>query len=412
MDHLFTVSELNSQIKSLLEHQFPSISLEGEVSNFKASANGHWYFTLKDNNAMIQAVMFKHKNRFVTDTIKDGMQLEVKGNLSVYEQRGNYQIICQSIKAGGIGAILQMLEERKNRLQAEGLFNPETKQALPFFPKSVAVITSPTGAAIRDILQVLRRRNSGINVTVVPVAVQGEESAKQLEKAIRYVNTWNLSEVIILGRGGGSLEDLLSFSDEELCRTIYKSQIPVISAVGHEIDWALSDYVADLRAPTPSAAAELVSQARDSLFEKVMNLGHQIASSFMQRFRTIKQLLTQFKIENFEREFRMILQPRYQRLDDAKETLIRDFTTLVENRKQRVLLSKEIIDSVSPEKIFKRGYAAIKQAGKTEKFIKSAKELEAQDDILINFAEDWAEAAITTLGEGKKWLDSKKNSNG
>ncbi|MDZ7792421.1 MAG: exodeoxyribonuclease VII large subunit [Spirochaetia bacterium] len=223
-EYRFQVSEITAHIKEILEQSFSTVAIEGEISNFRPAGSGHWYFTLKDRDAMIQAVMFKYRSARVTFTPADGQKVVVRGNISVYAKRGNYQIICDSMEKAGEGDILAMLEERKRKLAAEGLFAEEKKRPLPFFPTRIAVVTSPTGAAIRDILQVLGRRSSGLDVVVLPAPVQGDSAGAKIAAQIRRANRFQLGDVIITGRGGGSLEDLLPFSDEEVVRAVAESR--------------------------------------------------------------------------------------------------------------------------------------------------------------------------------------------
>ena len=258
---VFSVSQITDLIKEILETSFRTISIEGEISNWRPSAAGHIYFTLKDNNAQIKAVIFRGAAMKLNFRPKDGDKVRCRGSLSVYAPQGNYQIIVTSMEIAGAGNILQMLEERKRKLAAEGLFDESRKKPLPAMPKTIGVVTSPTGAAIRDILNVSKRRNPGMNIIVLPAIVQGEGAAQTICRMIEIANFYQLCDVLIVGRGGGSLEDLLPFSEESVVRTVAASRIPTISAVGHEIDWALCDYSADRRAPTPSAAAEMAAAA-------------------------------------------------------------------------------------------------------------------------------------------------------
>lgn len=268
-ESVLSVSEITALIKSTLEQGFGGVTIEGEISNFRPAASGHLYFSLKDSDAMLSAVMFRGNARSLRFQPEDGMLVRASGNISVYAKRGNYQIICQTLALSGQGDLLVLLEERKKRLAAEGLFDRDRKQPLPMLPGKVVVVTSPTGAAIRDILNVLRRRAAGIDLIVLPTLVQGDEAGPRIAHQIETANRYHLGDVLILTRGGGSLEDLLPFYDEVVVRAVAASEIPVISAVGHEIDIALSDLAADMRAPTPSAAAELVSSSRLDLLRRV-----------------------------------------------------------------------------------------------------------------------------------------------
>lgn len=271
-DAVFTVSALSSLLKETIETVFSSVAVKGEVSGLKRSAQGHMYFTLKDSRACVSCVVWRSKVMLLPFVPKDGDQVVVRGQISVYEPRGAYQIVCRSIQRLGEGDLLAELERRKRLYEAEGLFAPERKRPIPAFPSRVAVVTSPTGAAIRDILNVLKRRSGGVDIIIFPAVVQGPEAARQIARRIRQANSFAAADVIIVGRGGGSIEDLLPFSDDEVVRAVAASQIPVVSAVGHEIDWALCDYAADLRAPTPSAAAELVSRSREDQMGRIADL--------------------------------------------------------------------------------------------------------------------------------------------
>lgn len=372
-EHIFQVSEITSHIKEILETSFPALAIEGEISNFRPASSGHWYFSLKDQDAVIQAVMFKYRAGRVNFLPSDGTKVIVRGNISVYAKRGNYQIICESMKKAGEGDILAMLEERKRRLASEGLFNPENKKSLPFFPSRVAVVTSPTGAAIRDILQVLGRRASGLDVVILPAPVQGDEAGAKIAAQIRRANQHQLGDVIIVGRGGGSLEDLLPFSEENVVRAIAESQIPVISAVGHEIDTSLSDLAADLQAPTPSAAAEVVSKTREELFDRVRRAYEEMKHYLENKLEHSRLLLRQFTTENLEERFRQVMQPSQLRLDDAKEGLLRAMQERLTHEKHRVEMLKATLTAHSPKKIMAKGYAVVTDR-RTGKIVRSSKD--------------------------------------
>ncbi len=358
-DQAYKVSEITAIISGLLEQNLGDIIVEGEISNFRPASSGHWYFSLKDSDAVISVAMFRGRNSRVAFVPKDGMLVRVWGNISVYAKRGSYQIICSRLQQAGTGNILAMLEERKRRLASEGLFDPENKKTIPKLPKSVAVISSPTGAAVRDILHVLERRNAGLHVRVIPCAVQGEHAARQICAGIALANRHSLADVIILGRGGGSLEDLLPFSEESVVRAIANSQIPIISSVGHEIDWALSDFAADLRAPTPSAAAELVTENRADIYRHCINLGQSIAASYMQRLQTVKNLAARFEPETLMERYIIFQHPFLQRLDDAKELLLIETQEIHRDFRKRLELTTSSLEAMSPYTVLQRGYAMI-----------------------------------------------------
>ena len=357
-----SVGELTRKIKYALEERFPNIVLEGEVSNFKASAAGHLYFTLKDEEAVIQAVMFRNRTNTLAFEPADGKLVVVTGNVSVYARRGNYQIICESMRLAGVGSILAMLEERKQRLAAEGLFDEERKRPIPAFPERVAVVTSPTGAAIRDILQVLGRRHSGINLVVLPTLVQGDGAAAGIAAQIRRADRHRLGDVIVVTRGGGSLEDLLPFSDEAVVRAVAEAQTPVIAAVGHEIDISLVELAADRRAPTPSAAAELVSIDRGEYRRHILGLGRTIIAGLKQKVERTRFVVEQFSPERMHRNFQQFVQPIHQRFDDAKESLLRNTTERITSTRHRLTVAVKELETLSPQAVLERGFAIVTRA--------------------------------------------------
>ncbi len=357
---LLRVSEINSLVKEILEGSFPSVCLEGEVSNFRPSSSGHLYFTLKDETSAISAVMFKGKARYLPFTPKDGLLVHATGSLSVYEARGSYQIVVDSMKLAGQGDILSLLEERKKKLASEGLFDTDRKKKIPFFPQTVAVITSPTGAAIRDIIQIIRRRNPHIGITILPAVVQGNEASDSLVRQLDVANTHRLGDVIIIGRGGGSLEDLLPFSEEKVVRKVCESDIPVISAVGHEIDWALTDFAADLRAPTPSAAAELVSPLKSDILERIESARYEIEQSMHRKTDRFRLIMNQFSRESLELRFRRIEQPLLLRFDDAKEALLEALSARVLDTRLAIERMSATLEAGNPRTILARGYAMVR----------------------------------------------------
>jgi len=357
-----TVSDLTGIIKELLEGSFPLITVEGEISNYRPSSTGHIYFTLKDEHASISAVLFKGKSRYLAFTPKDGMKIRAKGSLSVYAQRGSYQIVIDSMEETGSGDILKLLEQRKRALAEEGLFDSERKQNIPYFPRCIGVVTSPTGAALRDVLQILNRRNPKVSVIILPCPVQGSDAGKIIAKQIDIANVHNLCDVLIVGRGGGSLEDLLPFSEEEVVRSIAASKIPVISAVGHEIDWALSDYAADVRATTPSAAAELAVPPLDEINQALENYVDSFEQTINHKLEHTKALVRSFSSDNLELRFRSIEQPLLQRFDDAKEDLLDAMKTLVSERRQALQMAVLNLESLNPLAILERGFSVVTDA--------------------------------------------------
>ncbi|MCL2472256.1 MAG: exodeoxyribonuclease VII large subunit [Treponema sp.] len=392
-----TVSELTELIRRTLEGNFPHVIVEGELSNYRPSSTGHLYFTLKDAGASIQAIMFRNRIRFLSFEPKDGMLLKVKGALSVYAQRGTYSIVVEEMERAGEGDILAMLEERKRKLAAEGLFAEERKRPVPRFPGTVGVISSPTGAAVRDILNILKRRAAGVRVVILPAPVQGAEAAGIIARRIEQANRWKLADVLIVGRGGGSLEDLLPFSEEVVVRAVAASEIPVVSAVGHEIDWALSDFAADLRAPTPSAAAELVSASWGETLETVRAMGESFYSSIRNRLERIRLLAKPFSAEDLEFRFRAILQPWLVRFDDAKDALLENMQERTTELRRRLDLSRTGLEAASPLAALERGFSVVMplRNGKTGPAIRRAKDIKSGEHLVIRPLE----GTITALAE-------------
>jgi exodeoxyribonuclease VII large subunit len=354
-----TVSELTEQIRLKLEGSFSYISVEGEISNCRPASSGHLYFSLKDSGAKIDAVMFKNRLRAINFEPKDGMLMRVRGSLSVYAPRGTYSIVCEEMEIAGAGEILAMLEKRKQKLASLGFFDTEKKRPLPRFPSVVGVVSSPTGAAVRDILNIISRRAPLIKVIILPTPVQGDEAASLICARIRQANQWHLADVLIVGRGGGSLEDLLPFSDEDVVRTVAESKIPVVSAVGHEIDWALSDYSADLRAPTPSAAAELVSENYFAAPDYIRKTARDFVTVMRTRTEKARLLLKPFDTQDMEYRFRAILQPRLLRLDDAKEALLKSISDKCAVIRKKVELAKAVLETGSPLAVMERGFSVV-----------------------------------------------------
>ena len=359
-DKVFSVTELNNLIKELLEG-FPVIQLEGEISNYRPNSSGHLYFNLKDANNIISAVMFRGAAYSLGFVPKDGMKVHVTGKLSVYGPQGKYQIVISKMAVAGEGEILRMIEERKRFLAAEGLFDQTRKKRLPLFPNTIGVVTSPTGAALRDILQITKRRNKCISVVVLPSLVQGTEAAETIVRQIRNANRAKLCDVLIVGRGGGSLEDLLPFSEESVIRAIAESEIPVVSAVGHEIDWALSDYAADLRAPTPSAAAEIVVPELSKVMQALMQYSQTMHQYMQAKVEKIRLTVKSFDPQNLELKFRSIEQPLLQRFDDAKDDLFNNITEKIRDTRQKIDNCMTILENASPQTIFDRGYSMVRE---------------------------------------------------
>lgn len=379
MNNIYSISEITNKIKTILEDGVGYVGIEGEVSNFKAQSSGHLYFTLKDADAAISAVMFKGKALALRFALKDGLTVRAFGQVSVYQKRGQYQIIIDKMELSGEGEILRMLEERKRRLSLEGLFDANRKKKLPFFPRKVAIITSSTGAAVQDIINVCTRRNPKLQLVILPAIVQGSEAASSLVKQLKIANIHRLGDVIIIGRGGGSIEDLLPFSEEEVVREIASSNIPVISSVGHEIDWAICDFASDVRAPTPSAAAELATPILDDIIERIDDLQEKLLQAIEYRIEKLKLLCKNFDGEHLEMMFRRVEQPLLMRFDDAKESLLYSMKDKLKEIKQHNAILRERLAGLSPRDVLKRGYSIITdEHGKT---IKSIKDIKTKDKL-------------------------------
>ncbi|WP_274020140.1 exodeoxyribonuclease VII large subunit [Vibrio parahaemolyticus] len=334
--NIFTVSRLNAEVRLLLENEMGIVWLVGEISNFSAPVSGHWYLTLKDSRAQVKCAMFRGNNRRVTFKPANGNQVLVKARLSLYEPRGDYQLIIESMQPEGDGRLQQEFEELKMKLAAEGLFAQTNKLPLPEHPKRVGIITSKTGAALYDILDVLKRRDPSLPVVIYPTMVQGDDAAIQIAQAIGRANSRNECDVLIVGRGGGSLEDLWCFNNEILARTIAASQIPIISAVGHEVDMTIADFVADVRAPTPSAAAELVSRDNSHKDQSLVAKQHKLASAMRYYLAQQKQQSAQL-LHRLERQHPSYqLQRQSQQLDELDIRLRRAMQRFIDTRQQAV----------------------------------------------------------------------------
>jgi exodeoxyribonuclease VII large subunit len=320
---IFSVGEVTEQIRRLLEKQIGQIWVGGEVTNFRAQSSGHIYFTLKDADAQISCVLFRSEAVPHRELIADGQKILVQGDVTVYEARGNYQIIVRAVELQGVGALQIQFEKLKQKLAADGLFATERKRLLPKFPQRIGLVTSPTGAAIRDVLHVIQRRNPALEVILAPCRVQGDGAAKEIAEAIRLLNGSSNLDLILITRGGGSLEDLWAFNEEIVARAIFESKIPVVSAIGHEIDFTISDFVADIRAATPSAAAEIITEGIFSSRKFLSQCGERMRQLFRQQLEHKNDLLTQ----NFQRLSRAHPRRKFQswlqQLDDLQNSLSR-----------------------------------------------------------------------------------------
>lgn len=368
---IFTVSELTKEIRTLLEGQFPDVWVSGEVTDFRNNRTGrHWYFSLKDESSKIRAIIFGAADRRFPFNLEDGLEVICRGKLNVYPPTGQYSLIIEHIEPKGIGALQLAFEQLKKKLAAEGIFDPKHKKKLPFLPKKIGVVTSPTGAAIRDILNVLTRRFSGVDVLLVPALVQGEGAAQSVAEGIRVLNERSDIDVMIVGRGGGSMEDLWAFNEEIVARAIFASHIPVISAVGHEIDFTIADFVADVRAPTPSAAAELAVPNLQELLARVSRLKERLKDP---RIRFPDWLL---------------------RVDELRGRLAFVWKTGWEHRHQQVQKLLSNLDHLSPLHILAKGYSVVQKEGETTP-LKSNQKLKMGELLRITFHQGKTLAKVT-----------------
>ena len=359
--NILTVSQLNRLARMLLEDSFPAVLVEGEISNLSIPSSGHWYLTLKDEQAQIRCAMFRNRNMLLRFKPKDGMQVIVKARLSIYEGRGDYQLNVEHMEQAGAGALQRAFELLKARLLQEGLFDVAHKQPLPTLPRHVAVITSPTGAAVRDIISVFRRRFPATQLTIIPVMVQGEQSAADMVRALHTINArlgcLEDVDVILLARGGGSLEDLWSFNDEGLARAIHASTLPVVSAVGHETDFTIADFVADVRAATPSAAAELLCPHQDDYQLVLQSLARKLQGNMSLRLKQLQLLLG--RLGRQLRHPGRRLQEQSQRLDGLELRARRAMRTVLQRKTLELREQGHALHTVSPLATLARGYAIV-----------------------------------------------------
>jgi exodeoxyribonuclease VII large subunit len=381
-----TVTQLTAQIKGSLEGAFPNVWVTGEISNFSRPQSGHAYFTLKDDQAQIRAVMWRSAAARLKLEMTDGLDVICRGHLDVYAPRGSYQLVVDELQPKGMGALELALRKLREKLSAEGLFDPARKRALPTFPRRVAFVTSPTGAAVHDFLQVLRRRWRGVEVLIIPTRVQGDGAAQEISNGIRLANRIKPPlDVLVVGRGGGSLEDLWSFNDEVVVRAIAASRIPTVSAVGHEIDVTLSDLAADVRALTPSEAAERIAPAADEIRARVRAYQQRLRHAAQRR---VAWLRARFDGVATQRPFRRpfdLVHERSRRLDELEVHGQRSMHRIIHDRESRLARLAGKIESLSPLAVLARGYT-ITQNTANQTVVREASQLKAGQSILTRFA--------------------------
>ncbi|WP_436856720.1 exodeoxyribonuclease VII large subunit [Citrobacter tructae] len=449
---IFTVSRLNQTVRLLLEQEMGQVWISGEISNFTQPSSGHWYFTLKDDTAQVRCAMFRNSNRRVTFRPQHGQQVLVRANITLYEPRGDYQIIVESMQPAGEGLLQQKYEQLKAKLQAEGLFDQQHKQPLPSPAHCVGVITSRTGAALHDILHVLKRRDPSLPVIIYPTAVQGDDAPGQIVRAIEMANKRNECDVLIVGRGGGSLEDLWSFNDERVARAIFASRIPVVSAVGHETDVTIADFIADLRAPTPSAAAEMVSRNQQELLRQIQSAQQRLGMAmdyflanrsrrFSQLFHRLQQQHPQLRLarqqtalerlqqrmsiavdaqlkRTSQRQLRLVQRLNQQnpqpRIHRAQSRIQQLEYRLAENIRARLSMTRERfgnavthLEAVSPLSTLARGYSVTSSAD--GKVLKKTKQVQPGDTLTTRVSDGWVESEVKGVTLVKKSRAAKKS---
>jgi exodeoxyribonuclease VII large subunit len=430
---VMTVSELTGRIRELLEVEFFTLHVQGEISNFKRHQSGHWYFTLKDSQSQLRAVYFKQWNRLMRFEPENGLEVRVRGRLSVYEPRGEYQMVVELMEPVGVGALQLAFEQQVRRFAAEGLFDETRKKPLPLLPRCIGIVTSPLGAVLRDILQILERRNTGIDLMITPVGVQGATAAREIADAIRLFNSYSNKhggkiDVIIVARGGGSIEDLWAFNEESVVRAIYASEIPIISAVGHETDFTIADFVADLRAPTPSAAAELVApdagELRTRLDDLQLSLERGMSYYLLARRGMLRDLIdsrgfadsaraiislsnrrreleiraahgllenlrkSRFRLSEAQRrlmgaDLRAPLLLKSAKLETLEQKMVKAIQRLVENKQHGLAVRTGKLDMLSPLAVLGRGYVLVKDAN--EHLISRAASVQSGQDLTLRF---------------------------
>ena len=395
---IYSVSDITHVVKMLIEENIPAIWVEGEISNFKAHYSGHLYFTLKDENAQLSAVMWKSRTSNLSFTLEDGMLVQAYGNITLYEKSGRYQIDIIEMQPAGRGRLQAEFERLKHKLEAEGLFDVSHKKSIPRYPNSIGIVTSETGAALQDILNILKRRAPQVNIILRPVKVQGEGAAREIAEGVRELNIYKNLDLIIVGRGGGSLEDLWAFNEEIVARAIYNSEIPVIAAVGHEIDFTISDFVSDLRAPTPSAAAELAVPDRKELIENLLNLSKQLEVTYKNRINSLKE-----KIQSLAKSYGMrrpvdILHQYALQIDNLTGKLEKNFIDYMNQGRQKCEHLKMRLDNLNPKNVLRRGYSLTYYNGA---LVKSAEKLVKDAEIVTEFYKGAVNSKVTKIRKNR-----------
>lgn len=378
-----SVCEVNNYVKKLVENDFilKNLNVKGEISNLKFHSSGHIYFSLKDENSKVNCIMFKNNAVNLDFRLEEGMKVEIKARLGVYHKEGTYQLYCENIKKAGIGELFEEFHKLKKELSEEGIFDEKYKRALPKFPKRIGIITARTGAAVRDIINVIQRRNKSLDIILYPAKVQGENAADSIIEGIRYFNNEKSVDVIILGRGGGSIEELWAFNNRDLAYEIFNSRIPTVSAVGHEVDFTISDFVSDMRAPTPSAAGELVSPSLQEMINDLLNkkefLHRAIDRKFLNAKRDVDLLHKGLKGNNPTH----IIEKRIKEVNSLEEKLNFLGKRKIDKAKDELIALNSILQTLNPLNTLGRGYSVIMD--KEDKVINKVSELKKNDMVKV-----------------------------
>lgn len=395
---ILTVADLNKYIKEKIDNdeRLNNVLIKGEISNFKNHYTGHMYFTLKDEKSLIKCVMFKTYTAHLSFIPKDGMKVVILGSVSVFERDGVYQIYAKAMKQDGLGSLYEAYEKLKLKLEEEGLFDASHKVKIPYMPKTIGVLTASTGAVIRDIINVSTRRNPNVHIRLYPVPVQGSTAAEQIANGIKFMNENKLADVLIVGRGGGSLEDLWPFNEEIVARAIYESEIPIISAVGHETDFTIADFVADLRAPTPSAAAELAVQKIDDVKELLSNYQNRNKLALKKKLQLMRLEYEKCMTKQVFTNPLQKINEQYMVLDMKVKKLQNSISNKIKEEKTKYVKSVAKLDALSPLKTLARGYSIVSLDNEKDKdVIISAKQLKKDDKINVKFADGDVKAIIS-----------------
>ena len=397
----FSVSELTRIVKDLLERNIGSVWVRGEISNLTVHTSGHVYFSLKDESSQVRCVMFRSSSAALTFTPEAGMCVEAKGDVTVYERSGQYQLCVYEMIPAGLGSLQIAFEELKRRLAKEGLFDAERKRSLPSFPWSIGVVTSPTGAAIRDIIRILRKRQPCVSIVLNPVRVQGEGAGLEIARAIEEFNKYGEVDVLIVGRGGGSLEDLWAFNEEVVARAIYSSEIPVVSAVGHEIDFTISDLVADVRAPTPSAAAQMVVRDREETLKGIASIARSLVVAMKTRLRIVRRDLEQLSGRyGFARALDLVRQ-RMQRVDELARRANGATGNILRHKRQIKEGLEGRLRALDPQEVLRRGYSVCRDS-KTGGIIRDAMQVRLFDKVDLELYRGGLVCSVEGVKENEK----------